>query len=785
MRRAAFHTLWSHWWRNPWQLFTLVAGLALATALWSGVQAINAEARASYAEAANSIDGQGGSIVRRDAMPLSTRDYVVLRRQGWLVSPVLEGRLGSVRLLGLEPLTLTRGTDDTGNLGAAEDFFQPQGILFAHPDDVASVEGLGPSVRVDPGQTRGIVTGDISVVQRLLDRPDQISRLLVGLEQSLTRGALPAQFELRQPEASSDVGRLTDSFHLNLTAFGLLSFAVGIFIVYGAIGLAFEQRRPVFRTMRALGLPLRSLAGLLVLELGVIAVVAGLLGVALGYVIAAALLPDVAVTLRGLYGADVAGELRLRASWWLSGVAMSLLGTALAASGAIYGLFTTSILSGAHPRALAMGSTRTAVVLGAVSAALGGLALLILAFGDGLLAGFSMLACLLIGAALALPLAVIGCLRFVSRWAKSPVAQWFWADTRQQVPGLSLALMALLLAMAANIGVSTMVSSFRLTFVGYLDQRLSSELYLRFGSEEHAAEVTSWLSSRGTVVLPVISAPTRVGGLPAQVFGIIDDRTYRDSWPLLAAEAGVWDRLHAGRGVLINEQLSRRQSLSAGDRLPGGDLILGVYSDYGNPMGQIIQDMASFQSLYPDATALRFGVRTDDPERLARELRARFDLGTDALIDQAQLKAFSISVFERTFAVTAALNVLTLAVAALAMLFSLLTLAAMRLPQLAPVWALGMTRAALARLELLRAVVLAAITGAFAVPLGLALAWVLLAIVNVEAFGWRLPMFTFPSAYLGLGLSTLLAAALAALWPAIRLARTPPARLLQVFSNAR
>ena len=56
-------------------------------------------------------------------------------------------------------------------------------------------------------------------------------------------------------EQGSDVARLTDSFHLNLTAFGLLSFAVGLFIVHGAIGLAFEQRRVMVRTLRRLGCP--------------------------------------------------------------------------------------------------------------------------------------------------------------------------------------------------------------------------------------------------------------------------------------------------------------------------------------------------------------------------------------------------------------------------------------------------------------------------------------------------------------------------------------------------
>ena len=155
------------------------------------------------------------------------------------------------------------------------------------------------------------------------------------------------------------------------------------------------------------------------------------------------------------------------------------------------------------------------------------------------------------------------------------------------------------------------------------------------------------------------------------------------------------------------------------------------------------------------------------------------------MIDQAGLKRESLAIFERTFAVTAALNVLTLGVAAFAMLTALLTLSTMRLPQLAPLWALGLTRARLARLEALRSLALAALTFVLALPLGLALAWCLLAVVNVAAFGWRLPMHLFPLQWLWLLLAALLAGLAAAALPVRRLARTAPAAFLKVFADER
>ncbi|HHX89650.1 MAG TPA: ABC transporter permease, partial [Paracoccus sp.] len=633
---------------------------------------------------------------------------------------------------------------------------------------------------------------DIGLVQRMLGREGQIDRLIVAPEQPLTRPPLaevaPALTLTRHGD-SADVAQLTGSFHLNLTAFGLLSFAVGLFIVHGAIGLAFEQRRTMVRTLRALGAPLRRLIVLMAAELAGLALVAGLIGVALGYLIAAALLPDVAATLRGLYGADVSGQLSLRPVWWLSGLAIALGGTGLAAGGALWSLARMPLLSGAHPRAWSMARRRRGQA--GLAAGLLALALALALWGQGLEAGFVMLGALLIGGALALPPLLALILSRLEARSHTPVAQWFWADTRQQLPGLSLALMALMLAMAANVGVSTMVSSFRLTFIGFLDQRLSSELYVRSEGPMQTGAILAVAERYAEAILPHLNTEAQIAGQPAAIYAARDHTTYRENWRLLRSVPDPWDRLARAEGVLVNEQLYRRAgldlgapvALGAGPGLP----VLGIYGDYGNPVGQVIVTEDLFRRLFPEVTARQFGLRIDPARVDALRARLRSDAGVadTAIIDQAAVKAASLAVFERTFAVTAALNVLTLAVAGFAMLMSLLTLAAMRLPQLAPVWAMGLTRRRLARLDLLRALVLAALTGVLALPLGLGLAWALLAVVNVEAFGWRLPMYLFWLDYLRLGLLALLAAALAALWPAWRLSHTPPAQLLGVFRHER
>jgi putative ABC transport system permease protein len=177
------------------------------------------------------------------------------------------------------------------------------------------------------------------VAQRLLGRDGQVDRLLVLADQPLT--SAPGRGRPRPGGArgrgGSDLGRLTDSFHLNLTAFGLLSFAVGCSSCTAPSAWPSSSAARWCARLRALGVPLRRLIALMAPNWLVLALVAGaMIGVALGYLIAAALLPDVAATLRGLYGADVSGHADLRPGLVAVGLAIALAAPLLAAAGALW-----------------------------------------------------------------------------------------------------------------------------------------------------------------------------------------------------------------------------------------------------------------------------------------------------------------------------------------------------------------------------------------------------------------------------------------------------------------
>ncbi|MGR3570903.1 FtsX-like permease family protein [Brevirhabdus sp.] len=866
MTRVVLSALLSHWWRQPLQLMTLLAGLAMATSLWTGVQAINAEARASYQRAATVLDEADRPSLRAPSGEIATADFALLRRAGWPVAPLIEGTLHveggqDIRVLGIDltsaGLTRQRSSSPVGTTGtakgggvlsraltealsaalaagpAADDapdtraftdslaaLFDP-GTGFGTPETLAALTGpaglagasgdaganasasLPRLVPSDAAPPRTLIT-DIVVADRLLrgggtGGPIDLSRLvLTGPPPARALDGLtdlPADLGLRLTPAEGgsggDIGRLTESFHLNLTAFGLLSFAVGLFIVHAAIGLAFEQRRPALRTLRAMGVPVGRLMLALLAELLVLGLLAGAAGVALGYVIAALLLPDVAATLQGLYGAQIEDSLQFHPFWAATGLGMALAGTLIAAAQALWQVRRLPLLAAAQPRAWLRASTGRLKWQAWCGFALLGAAGWLALRADGVMQGFAALGCLLLGAALMLPGGIAALLALAERLSPPPLRAWFWADTRQQLPGLSLALMALLLALATNIGVGTMVSSFRLTFTGWLDQRLAAELYVSARTPEEADRLTGWLAPRVDAVLPIWKAQTRIAGAPTEIYSVADHATYRDNWPVLDALPDAWDLVAGGRAAMINEQMSRSRGLRPGARIQAGPLgnlqVAGVYSDYGNTRAQILVSPDRLTQAFPDVQRLRFGLRLppDRVEALIAALVDDFGLPRDAIRDQAAIKALSLGIFERTFTVTAALNLLTLAVAGFAILTSLLSLSVMRLPQLAPVWALGVTRRRLAWLELARSLMLAALTYLIALPVGLLLAWVLLAVVNVAAFGWRLPMSLFPQDWLRLFALAMLAALLASALPLWRLSRRPPSGFLKVFANER
>ena len=152
---------------------------------------------------------------------------------------------------------------------------------------------------------------------------------------------------------------------------------------------------------------------------------------------------------------------------------------------------------------------------------------------DGLVAGFGLIAALLLASALWLPPFLALLLKMLAHLARRrPLTHWALADMQLQLPRLSLAMMALLIALATNLGVGSMVGGFRLTFLDWLDQRLVAPLYLNVPSEQYA-DIDAWLAEHPEVFERLLTrrsdatlqtATTQEGsrslGAPIELYGI-------------------------------------------------------------------------------------------------------------------------------------------------------------------------------------------------------------------------------------------------------------------------
>ena len=260
---------------------------------------------------------------------------------------------------------------------------------------------------------------------------------------------------------------------------------------------------------------------------------------------------------------------------------------------------------------------------------------------------------LLLAAALALPALLAAAPR--PRRPRRPPArspQWAWADARQELGGLSLALMALLLALAVNVGVGTMVESFRRTFTGYLDQRLAAEVYVtaRDDAEAAAHRRLARRPPRGHR-RPADLERRRPASRdwPLELYGFRDHATYRDNWPLLAALPDAWDRVARGEAALVSEQIARRFGLAPRRHrspcptppAPGASPSPPSTPTTATPRPRSWSPPTPSPPAGPTSTAAASPSAPTPPPtpRLLADLRAAFALDGGQVVDQRGLKA--------------------------------------------------------------------------------------------------------------------------------------------------
>ena len=631
------------------------------------------------------------------------------------------------------------------------------------------------------------VLADMSLAQRLLNQPGRLSyiALLSGsLDTSLplSKHQTPAPQDMNDAKVAAltdalntigitardakvtlqDKGEsltaLTQSFHLNLNAMSMLAFVVGLFIAYNGVRYSLLKRQKLLIQLLQLGITRQMLLVSLLLELMLLVLVGSTIGFICGLQLSHWLQPMVSVTLESLYGARL-----LPGIWQWHWFAYALLLAFGAALGACVPLYRALV-----SQPLAQGANR---YVHSVHQALihkeqfrWGVLLLIGALG---LAPFSheyLKSLILLGVVtVALPLMLPQCLHWVVALMTPIVPKGLWhyfvAETRELIAPLSLAMMAILLALSANIAMNTLVGSFEQTLRTWLENRLHADLYIRPPTDKIAQTEQRLLTQPGVSELYrqwqlSTQLHTQDKTLPLRLISR-DDYSARYTSSLKSVNDDFWPAFFDGKQLMISEPMALKYHLALGDTvyidaLAGLDTTIGaIYYDHGNTQNELLISHALWQKtalpLQPISLAVKY---QGDINQLKTELAQTLGLNQMQMYSQTQIKTQALTMFKRTFSITLVLNSLTLMVAAIGLFSACLMLTQARQAPLARLYALGVSRRQLSVMVFVQMLLVVAITCVLALPMGAVLGYLLIHKVTLQAFGWTIAMIWDWHAYL-------------------------------------
>ncbi|HEX8435157.1 FtsX-like permease family protein [Archangium sp.] len=694
------------------------------------------------------------------------------------------------------------GAGDSLEVGVEGVTRRLRAVALLEPEDEGSARAL-----------EGLVLTDVSTAQELLGQVGRLSRIdlkLPGGEAdeawlSRLRPLLPEGAEVVRPRARGNaVEQMTRAFRTNLTALSLLALVVGTFLIYNTMTFSVVQRREQLGRLRAVGVTRGELFTLVLGEAAVLGVVGTVAGLLLGVLMGRGLVELVTRTLNDLYLTVSVRGLSLEPLTLAKGVLLGL-GATLAAA-----LLPAWEAARSAPAVTLRRSTlEDAARRKAPRLAL--LGLLVLALGVGLLAlptpellpAYGGLFAVLLGSALLVPWLTAR----LAGAAAGPLGRPFGLLGRMAARGVTaslsrtaVALAALMVAVATTVGVGLMVASFRDTVAEWLGTSLQADVYISppaLVTRRGGATFTPGLAEHLRATPGVGSSSTirtvqvRVDGVPTDLrsvdFGQTPVRPYRFKE---GDPERVWKELEAPDALLVSEPFAFHRRVGVGgtvelatDKGPRRFRVVGVYFDYGSDSGTLLVLRDTYLRHFDDprvSGVALYAAPGQDVDALVA--RARERSGNVQALDirsNRALRETSLEVFDRTFTITHVLRLLAVGVAFIGVLSALMALQLERARELAVLRATGLTPRQLWGLVSLQTGLLGLLAGLFSLPLGVALAYVLVHVINQRSFGWTLQLLVTPGVLLqamGLALS---AAALAGLYPSWKMSRANPALALR------
>jgi len=678
--------------------------------------------------------------------------------------------------------------------------------------DLTIVGLLAPSDDLSRRALDGLLATDIATAQEVLGKVGRIDRIDLIVPAGVEGEAILQRVgAVLPPSARSDptaaragaVGEMTAAFQLNLTALSLLALVVGMFLIYNTVTFSVVQRRPVLGSLRALGMTRREIFGMILLEAMLLGAVGTLLGLGLGVLLGRGAVQLVTQTVNDLFFVVSVREIEIPTFTLVKG---AVIGLAAAAIGAAFPAWEATSVppAGALKRSNVEERTRRALPW----LSLAGVGFL--AIGAGLMLPewnlvitFAGLFAVVIGVALLTPVLTLWGMALVERLVRGRgvILRMAPRTVTRSLSRIAVAVAALMVAVSVIIGVGVMIGSFRQTVVLWLDDVLQADIFISAPSissntVETALDpalldrmaafpgVDGAATTRGVDVVASVGAgnqvvPIRLVALSQDLSGA--DRRYRSA---VGDWQQTWQAVREG-ALIINEPMANRLGLRVGDMLriqtDRGEQafpIAGVTVDF-DVRSVVFIDDAVYRQWYDDAliSAIALFVTPGaDVDAKVQEIRAAFAGEQELLVRSNRgTRDNALDVFDRTFTITVALQLLATVVAFIGILSTLMSLQFERSREIGVLRATGMTRWQLWRLSLLETGLIGAVAGLLAIPTGYLLAVILIYIINLRSFGWTLEMLLDPAEFVQAFFVALVAALLAGVYPAWKIGNTPPA----------
>ncbi|HEX7972876.1 MAG TPA: ABC transporter permease, partial [Anaerolineales bacterium] len=755
MPRTLWNVAWRYLLRHPWQSVLMIAGITLGVAVVAAVDLANASASRAFDLSTESVAGKATHQIVGGPLGLDESVYTRLRRSGAApaAAPVLSQYVSSPQL-GSRPLQLL-GVDPFAEapfrsyLSGAGNGVTPDGggtarpasggdltAFFTHPGAILISKDLAARYQLASGQTitlqvngepqtafiagllqpaddltrralDGLILTDIATAQELTGRLGKLDRIdlilpadQAAVQASAIQALLPGEARLQPVEARTGVvEQMTAAFRVNLTALSLLALVVGMFLIYNTITFSVVQRRPLFGTLRCLGVTRREVFLLVLGEALVIGLLGSGLGLLLGVVLGQGAVRMVTQTINDLFFVVTVRGIQVPLSSLVKGAALGVAATLLSAAPPAWEAASVPpraalSRSGLESKARLAVNLAAAVGVGLVLAGAGILAVptrsLPISFGGtfAIIVGFSMLA----------PLATRVLMRLVL-----PLTGRVWGTLGRMAPRdvvnslsrTSIAVAALMVAVSVTIGVSLMVSSFRNTVVTWLGQTLQGDIYISAPGLTATTPSTAldpgvvqaleqWPGVTRADVLRSTSVDSPQGPVNVAATNNISLGSERIFLALDGSPVTVWERLQQG-AVLVSEPFANRVGLPR----HGGSLtldtgqgpqtfpVIGIYYDYASTQGTVLMALPVYRQLWQDPAITAVSLRLASGANLdqtVRDLQDRLAGKQNLLVRPNRvLRQEVLVVFDRTFAITGALQLLATLVAFIGVLSALLS----------------------------------------------------------------------------------------------------------------